>query len=53
VLNRVDNHAIVNSKVLSLANITKDTKAIGGQIEIVNGEPTGILIDNPMELVFI
>jgi predicted amidohydrolase YtcJ len=45
VLNRVDNHAIVvNSKVLSLANITKDTKAIG-QIEIVNGEPTGILID--------
>jgi predicted amidohydrolase YtcJ len=38
VLNRVDNHAIVvNSKVLSLANITKDTKAIGGQIEIVNG----------------
>jgi predicted amidohydrolase YtcJ len=50
VLNRVDNHAIVvNSKVLSLANITKDTKAIGGQIEIVNGEPTGILIDNPME----
>lgn len=53
VLNRVDGHAIVvNSKVLSLANITKDTKAIGGQIEIVNGEPTGILIDNPMELVF-
>jgi predicted amidohydrolase YtcJ len=53
VLNRVDNHAIVvNSKVLSLANITKDTKTIGGQIEIVNGEPTGILIDNPMELVF-
>jgi predicted amidohydrolase YtcJ len=47
VLNRVDNHAIVvNSKVLSLANITKDTKTIGGQIEIVNGEPTGILIDN-------
>jgi predicted amidohydrolase YtcJ len=38
VLNRVDNHAIVvNSKVLSLANITKDTKTIGGQIEIVNG----------------
>jgi predicted amidohydrolase YtcJ len=42
VLNRVDNHAIVvNSKVLSLANITKDTKQLG-QIEIVNGEPTGI-----------
>lgn len=53
VLNRVDGHAIiVNSKALSLAGITKDTKAVGGQIEIKDGEPTGILIDNPMELVF-
>lgn len=53
VLNRVDGHAIiVNSKVLKLAGITKDTKAVGGQIEIANGEPTGILVDNPMELVF-
>ncbi|MGO4817932.1 amidohydrolase [Flavobacterium sp. W22_SRS_FP1] len=53
VLNRVDGHAIVvNSKALALAGITKDTKAVGGQIEIKNGEPTGILIDNPMELVF-
>lgn len=53
VLNRVDGHAIiVNSKVLALANITKDTKVSGGQIEIKNGEPTGIVIDNPMELVF-
>lgn len=53
VLNRVDGHAIiVNSKVLALAGITKDTKAVGGQIEVKNGEPTGILVDNPMELVF-
>ena len=53
VLNRVDGHAIiVNSKVLTLAGITKDTKAVGGQIEIKDGVPTGILIDNPMELVF-
>jgi predicted amidohydrolase YtcJ len=53
VLNRVDGHAIiVNSKALKLAGISKDTKAIGGQIEIANGEPTGILVDNPMELVF-
>jgi hypothetical protein len=53
VLNRVDGHAIiVNSRALALAGITKDTKAVGGQIEIKNGEPTGILIDNPMELVF-
>ncbi len=53
VLNRVDGHAIiVNSKALKLAGITKNTKAVGGQIEIANGEPTGILVDNPMELVF-
>jgi predicted amidohydrolase YtcJ len=53
VLNRVDKHAIiVNSKALALAGVTKDTKAVGGQIEIKNGEPTGILVDNPMELVF-
>jgi predicted amidohydrolase YtcJ len=53
VLNRVDGHAIlVNSKALKLAGITKDTKAVGGQIEISNGEPTGILVDNPMDLVF-
>jgi predicted amidohydrolase YtcJ len=35
VLNRVDGHAIiVNSKALALAGVTKDTKAVGGQIEI-------------------
>jgi predicted amidohydrolase YtcJ len=53
VLNRIDGHAIlVNTAVLKLAGITKDTKAVGGQIEIANGEPSGILIDNPMDLVF-
>lgn len=52
VLNRVDGHAmLVNSCALALAKITKDTKAIGGQIEISSGEPTGILVDNPMELI--
>jgi predicted amidohydrolase YtcJ len=50
VLNRVDNHAIVvNSKVLSLANITKDTKAIGDRNR--EWRTNGNLIDNP-ELVF-
>ncbi|MFV8332150.1 amidohydrolase [Flavobacterium sp. GSP14] len=53
VLNRVDGHAIiVNSKALQMAGITKNTNAEGGQIEIADGEPTGILVDNPMELVF-
>jgi hypothetical protein len=53
VLNRIDGHAIiVNSKALKLARITKNTKAVGGQIEMANGEPTGILIDNPMDLIY-
>lgn len=53
VLNRIDGHAIiVNSKALALAGINKDTKAVGGQIEFKDGKLTGILIDNPMELVF-
>jgi predicted amidohydrolase YtcJ len=53
VLNRIDGHAIVvNSLVLKLAGITKSTKVSGGEIVLENGEPNGILIDNPMELVF-
>jgi hypothetical protein len=53
ILNRVDGHAIVvNSKALALAGITSTTKAVGGQIEVINGELTGILVDNPMEMVF-
>ncbi len=53
VLNRVDGHAmIVNSKALQLAGITKNTKIEGGQIEIINGAPSGILVDNPMDLIY-
>lgn len=53
VLNRVDGHAmLLNSKALQLAGITKESKSVGGRIEIVNGEPTGIIIDKPMELVY-
>lgn len=53
VLNRVDGHAIVvNSLALKMSGITKETKAMGGEIILENGEPTGVLIDNPMELVF-
>ena len=52
VLNRIDGHAmIVNSKALSLAGITSKSDATGGQIELASGQPTGILIDNPMRLI--
>ncbi len=50
---RVDGHAAwCNSKALSLAGIDANTKVDGGDIIIKNGKPTGILIDNAMQLVF-
>lgn len=51
-LRRIDGHALfVNSKALELANITADTKVKGGEVILENNEPTGVLIDNAMELV--
>jgi predicted amidohydrolase YtcJ len=52
LLRRIDGHAaIVNTKALELAGITAETKIEGGQIEVANGLPTGILIDNAVDLV--
>jgi predicted amidohydrolase YtcJ len=49
---RVDGHAgWCNSKALEMAGITDETKVAGGFIELKNGEPSGILIDNAMGLV--
>lgn len=49
---RVDGHAgWCNSKALELAGITSGTKVAGGMVELKNGKPTGILIDNAMDLV--
>ena len=51
-LTRIDGHAMLcNQAALDLAKITKDTKIEGGEINVENGELTGILIDNPMLLV--
>lgn len=51
-LKRVDGHAaIVNSVALQRANITSATTIHGGLIEMKNGTPTGLLIDNAMDLV--
>lgn len=53
IFSRVDGHAaIANNKALELAGITGDTKITGGSIVLSNGEPTGLLIDNAMNLVF-
>jgi predicted amidohydrolase YtcJ len=49
---RIDGHAaIVNSKALELADINATTKVQGGEIKIAHGDPTGVLIDNAMDLV--
>lgn len=51
-LERIDGHAyLVNRKALEMAGITPDTKAEGGAIEVKDGRLTGILVDNPMQLV--
>ncbi|MGB3343052.1 MAG: amidohydrolase [Aequorivita sp.] len=51
-LQRIDGHAyLVNSKALELSGITGKTKVAGGQVVLQNGEPTGILIDTPMDLI--
>ena len=51
---RACGHAmVVNSKVLDLLGITKDTPQIpGGEIVMEDGVPNGILFDNAMDLVY-
>ena len=51
-LKRVDGHAaIANSEALRIAGITAETTLAGGSVEVKNGKPTGVLIDNAMALV--
>lgn len=52
-LSRIDGHALlVNQAALDKAEITMETPFEGGDIEQKNGELTGILVDNPMQLIF-
>jgi predicted amidohydrolase YtcJ len=55
-ISRIDGHmGLANSKALELAGITKDTPDPNGGLIIKDnktGEPTGILKDNAMDLVF-
>ena len=49
VLRRIDGHAmLVNQIVLDLAGIKSDVGIKGGEVKMLNGKPTGILIDNAM-----
>lgn len=51
-LTRIDGHAaLVNSKALELAHINRETKILGGEIILKDGQVTGVLLDNAMDLV--
>jgi predicted amidohydrolase YtcJ len=50
---RIDGHAAwCNAKALKLAGIDAKTRVEGGDVLLKNGKPTGVLIDNAMQLVF-
>jgi predicted amidohydrolase YtcJ len=52
LLTRIDGHAaIASSEALRRAGITVDTKAEGGEFIVENGELTGMLIDNAINIV--
>lgn len=40
-----------NSKVLEIAGVTKDTVVEGGEVDVVNGDTTGILKENAAYLI--
>lgn len=51
-ITRIDGHALLaNQAALDKANITTETAFDGGDIEQKNGELTGIIVDNPMQLI--
>ncbi|MGB8705231.1 MAG: amidohydrolase, partial [Gillisia sp.] len=51
-IGRIDGHALLaNQAALDKAGITADTKIEGGEIQKKNGKLTGILIDNPKDVV--
>lgn len=52
VLRRIDGHALIaNSEAMRRANIVPESFVEGGEVISINGEPTGVFIDNAMDLV--
>ena len=52
LITRIDGHAaMANSKALELAGINSDTSISGGELVKKNGQLTGLLIDNAIDLV--
>jgi predicted amidohydrolase YtcJ len=51
-LTRIDGHAsICNQAALDLGQVTVNSKIEGGEVEVKNGELTGVLFDNAEQLV--
>ncbi len=51
-LMRIDGHAILcNQKALDLAGMDEHTRIAGGEVELKNGKPSGILIDNAVDMM--
>jgi predicted amidohydrolase YtcJ len=51
-LMRVDGHAVLcNGEALRRAKITAATKVSGGEVLLKNGQPSGLLIDNAVDIV--
>ena len=52
VLRRIDGHACVaNQAALDAAGITSSTKISGGSVVLIQGRPSGLLVDNAMDPV--
>jgi len=52
LLTRIDGHAaIANQKALDLAGVKAGMTLTGGEVETKNGQLTGILVDNAVDLV--
>ena len=52
LLRRIDGHAgWANTKALEMAGVDKNSRIDGGDVILKNGAPSGILIDNAIELV--
>lgn len=51
-LYRIDGHAaLVNEFLIKKAGISESSAVNGGEVQLINGEPSGILLDNAMKLV--
>jgi predicted amidohydrolase YtcJ len=52
LIKRIDGHAaIANKKALNIANINANTTVNGGEILLIEDQPSGVLIDNAVDLV--